>query len=100
VKNPVVPHGASSKKKPFRPFIPVLPYGAFWLFHVKREREEAILAFSREGAGIAFRVMSAARKNPANLSTKRLQNYHLTSFIAGHKLETTCLVLAATPGAC
>jgi micrococcal nuclease len=45
VKNPVLQHGASSKKKPFSlrpyclqspsPFMPALPSGAFWLFHVK-----------------------------------------------------------------
>jgi hypothetical protein len=46
VKNPVLQHGASSIEKaildwglcgfkPPRPFIPVLPSGAFWLFHVK-----------------------------------------------------------------
>ena len=35
VKNPVLPHGASSKEKAIWPFIPDLPSGASWLFHVK-----------------------------------------------------------------
>jgi hypothetical protein len=34
VENPVLRTGLLPKKKPFWPFIPALPGGAFWLFHV------------------------------------------------------------------
>jgi len=40
VKNPVLPYGVLPKKKPFSPFIPALPIGAFWLFHGNRTAEE------------------------------------------------------------
>jgi len=62
VKNPVLPHGASSIEKailirwrsglkPSWPFIPALPGGAFWLFHVTYKH---LLAGN---VGIAIRVV-------------------------------------------
>ena len=69
VKNPVLPHGASSIEKailirwrsglkPSWPFIPALPGGAFWLFHVTYKH---LLAGN---VGIAIRVVPALHHTP------------------------------------
>ena len=61
VKNPVLPHGASSKEKASmasrlpvfettRPFLPALPNGASWLFHVK----PSPLALAELGAALSL----------------------------------------------
>jgi transcriptional regulator with XRE-family HTH domain len=74
VKNPVLPHGASSKEKAFSAIhplplgrAPALPSGASWLFHVKayqvKDDVDILLPTIKEiaqKAGVSYSTVSRA----------------------------------------